>query len=67
MADKDKKTNDKPSEEAERSRNVGRGVPDYDDKNPNPNDIHSDDPQVAGLANGERQARGEGDKGGPVK
>lgn len=53
--------------EPQRDRNEGRGVPNYDEKNPNPNDIHSDDPLVAGLANGERQARGEGDKHGPVK
>ncbi len=64
MADKPK-----PSvpEEPQRDRNNGKGVPNYDESKPNPQDIHSDDPLVAGLANGERQARGEGNTGGPVK
>lgn len=48
-------------------RNEGKGVSNYDEKNPNPNDIHSDDPMVAGLANGERQAEGKGDEGSFVQ
>lgn len=48
-----------------RDRNVNKEVKGYDEKNPNKNDIHSDDPLVAGLANGQRQSEGS-DEGRPV-
>lgn len=68
MADKSKDDRIKTDQDAkEVERNEGRGVPNYDEKHPNPADIHSDDPLVAGLANGERQAEGKGDEGGFVQ
>lgn len=65
----DKKEDDKPVENsAATSRNNGKGVVGYNESNPKAEDIHSDDPLVAGLANGTRQAEGkEPANAAPVK
>lgn len=45
------------------NRNEGKEVPNYDEKHPDKKDIHSDDPLVAGLANGKRQSEGDSETG----
>lgn len=64
MADETTKEDAKKplDETAAQSRNRGKGEPGYDEKNPNAQDIHSDDPLVAGLANGTRQSPGHEDE-----